>query len=310
MTSTTTTRSPYASPVDLQRYGTYSVPQRPDDPRPLYRFTGRLTRDGSSGYPAVPGRYHLYAGWFCPWAQRVVLELEVNGLQDVIGVSYVDGARDGRGWAFREPNGLDPVNGFTLLRDAYEATEPGFDGHVSVPTLWDTETNRIVSNDYRTLGLDVATELVGFRHPGVDTYPVAHRAEIEELDRWVGPAVNQGVGRAAGEGPAAERARAELHAAFRRLDTRLVDGGFLVGHGLTEADIRLWVTLARYDVQGNASGRLGSALSTYPHLARYAAYLAELPAFRASTRWSAFSAPGATPSFLPDLPQDATGEPR
>ena len=174
MTSTTT-RASYASPVDTDRHGTYRVPQRPDDPRPLYRFAGRLTRDGSSGFPAVPGRYHLYAGWFCPWAQRVVLELEVNGLTGVVGVSYVDDARDGRGWAFRETHGPDPVNGFTLLRDAYEATEPGFDGHVSVPTLWDTETNRIVSNDFRTLGLDLATELTGFRHPGVDTYPVEHR---------------------------------------------------------------------------------------------------------------------------------------
>ncbi|GAB2572646.1 glutathione S-transferase C-terminal domain-containing protein [Microlunatus antarcticus] len=301
MTSTTT-RASYASPVDTDRYGTYAVPQRPGDPRPLYRFTGRLTRDGSSGFPAVAGRYHLYAGWFCPWAQRVVLELEVNGLQDVVGVSYVDGARDGRGWAFREANGPDPVHGFTLLRDAYEATEPGFDGHVSVPTLWDTQTGRIVSNDYRTLGLDVATEFAELRSPGVDTYPEAYRAEIDELDAWVGPAVNSGVGRAAGEGPAAEQARTELHAAFRRLDDRLVDGGFLVGHGLTEADIRLWVTLARYDVQGNqgqaGAGRLGPPLSHYPHLARYAAYLAGLPAFAASTRWSAFSAPGATPSFL------------
>jgi len=308
MTSTTTTRSPYASPVDLERHGTYRVPQRPDDPRSLYRFTGRLARDGSSGYPAVPGRYHLYAGWFCPWVQRVVLELEVNGLTDAISVSYVDGARDGRGWAFRESNGADPVNGFTLLRDAYEHTEPGFDGHVSVPMLWDTETQRIVSNDYRTLGLDLATEFPGLRHPGVDTYPVGHRAEIEELDRWVGPAVNQGVGRAVGTGPAAEQARAELHAAFRRLDTRLVDGGFLVGRGLTEADLRLWVTLARYDVQSNADGRLGPALSAYPHLARYSAHLAELPAFTASTRWYAFSAPGSTPSFLKSVPADLTGE--
>jgi putative glutathione S-transferase len=306
MTSTTT-RSPYASPVDVDRYGTYRVTQRPDDPRPLYRFTGRITRDGSSGFPAVAGRYHLYAGWFCPWAQRVVLELEVNGLTGpggAVSVSYVDGARDARGWAFRETNGPDPVNGFTLLRDAYEATEPGFDGHVSVPTLWDTVTNRIVSNDYRTLGLDVATEFADLRSPGVDTYPEAHRAEIEELDAWVGPAVNQGVGRAAGEGPAAEQARSELHAAFRRLDDRLVDGGYLVGQGLTEADIRLWVTLARYDVQGNATGRLGLPLSSYPNLARYAARLAELPAFRASTRWSAFSAPGTTPSFLDAPPAD------
>ena len=124
----------FASPVDTERYGEYRVPQHKDDPRPLYRFSGRLTADGSSGFRAEPDRYHLYAGWFCPWAQRVVLELAVNGLTEVIGVSNVDDARDARGWAFRETHGPDPVNGFAFLREAYEATERGFDGHVSVPS--------------------------------------------------------------------------------------------------------------------------------------------------------------------------------
>ena len=324
MTSTTSTAR-YASPVDPERYGTYRVPQRPDDPRPLYRFTGRLTADGSSGFPVEPGRYHLYAGWFCPWSQRVVLELAVNGLlsspaddlrphqgvlafpggeggrppSEVISVSYVDDARDGRGWAFRETHGADPVNGFRLLRDAYEATEPGFDGHISVPTLWDTHTGRVVSNDFRTLGLDVATEFGAFRWPGIDTYPVGLRDEIEELDAWVGPAVNSGVGRAAGTGPEAEQARADLLAAFARLDARVADRAFLVGHGVTEADIRLWVTLVRYDVQANADGRIGPPLRAFPHLARYTAWLAELPSFRSTTRWTSFAAPGARPSFLP-----------
>jgi putative glutathione S-transferase len=307
--TTTTPTARFASPVDTDRYGTYRITQTPDDPRPLYRFTGRLTADGSSGFPAEAGRYHLYAGWFCPWAQRVVLELAVNGLvvpsaggEGVISVSYVDDARDGRGWAFRETHGPDPVNGFTLLRDAYEATEPGFDGHVSVPTLWDTHTNRIVSNDYRTLGLDIATEFAASRWPGIDTYPAELRDEIEELDSWVGPAVNKGVGRAAGDGPEAEQARTELAQAFARLDELLSDRTFLVGRGLTEADIRLWVTLVRYDVQANATGTVGLPLSAYPHLARYAAWLAELPTFRATTRWASFSAPGAEPSFLPSKP--------
>ncbi len=210
----------------------------------LTGFTGRLTRDGSSGFPATAGRYHLDAGWSSPWSQRVVLELEVNGLTDVIEVSY--------------------------------AAE-----HASVPTLWDTETGRVVSNDHRTLGIDIATQFPGFRYPGIDTYPVGHRDEIEELDRWVGPSVNLGLERADGDGSVAARARDELHAAFRRLDVRLIDGGFLVGRGLTEADIRLWVSLARYDVQ-RVDDRLGPPLSSYPHLDRYAVYLAELPAFRAT----------------------------
>ena len=292
----------FASPVDTERYGEYRVPQRPDDPRPLYRFAGRLTADGSSGFRAEPDRYHLYAGWACPWAQRVVLELAVNGLTEVIPVTYVDDVRDGRGWAFRGTHGPDPVNGFALLREAYEATEPGFDGHVSVPTLWDTKTGRVVSNDYRTLGLDIATEFTGCRWPGIDTYPVRLREEIDALDRWVGPAVNRGVSRAVRARPEAEHARTELLGAFTRLDTLLDDRSFLVGRGLTEADIRLWVTLVRYDVQANATGRVGPPLSAFRHLARYAGWLAELPSFRATTRWASFSAPGSYPTFLPTSP--------
>ena len=131
------TSSRYASPVDTETYGAYRINRVPGDERPLYRFTGRVTADGSSGFRAEPGRYHIYAGWFCPWAQRTTIERALHGLEDVVSVSYVDDARDGRGWAFREHHGADPVNGFELLRDAYNATEPDFDGHVSVPTLWD-----------------------------------------------------------------------------------------------------------------------------------------------------------------------------
>ncbi|SDS96812.1 putative glutathione S-transferase [Friedmanniella luteola] len=313
----TTPSTRFASPVDTERHGEYRIHQRPEDPRPLYRFTGRLSSDGSTAFHAEPGRYHLYAGWFCPWAQRVVLQIAANGLlgssggeggrppsgvPGAIGVSYVDDARDGRGWAFRETHGPDPVNGFTLLRQAYEATEPGFDGHISVPTLWDTTTGRVVSNDFVTLGIDIATQFTGSRWPGVDTYPAHLRAEIEELDAWVGPAVNRGAGRARGQGPAAEQARTDLLAAFTRLDDLLADRSFLVGQGLTEADFRLWVTLARYDVQTNATGQVGPPLTAWPHLARYAGWLAELPAFRATTRWASFSAPGTSPSFLPSSP--------
>ena len=155
--STIPTPVRYASPVDPAAYGPYRSASRPGDHRPRLRFTGRLTADGSSGFQAEPGRYHLYAGWFCPWSQRVVLQVVVNGLSDVIGISYVDDVRDGRGWAFRQTHGPDPVNGFTLLRQAYEATEPGFDGHIGVPVLWDTRYGRVVSNDYRSSGLDITS---------------------------------------------------------------------------------------------------------------------------------------------------------
>ncbi|MBN9618674.1 MAG: glutathione S-transferase C-terminal domain-containing protein [Actinobacteria bacterium] len=261
----------YAGPVDPARFGEYAIRRTPDDPRPLYRFAGRVTADGSSGFRAEPGRYHVYAGWFCPWSQRVTLQRALNGLEDVVSVSYVDNARDGRGWAFRETHGPDPVNGFTLLREAYEATEVGFDGHISVPTLWDRETRRVVSNDYRTIGLDLATEFRAFGN-GVDTYPAPLRTEIEQLDTWVGPAVNQG-------GPGSAR-----DAALRRLDERLAGHRYLVGSEVTEADVRLWVTLVRLP-----------QVAEYPNLWGYARDLYRRPAFAATTDFASFTVPGTRP---------------
>ncbi len=283
--------SGYASPTDVATHGAYTIRRDPADPRPLYRFTGRITADGSSGYRAEPGRYHIYSGWFCPWAQRITLQIALNELEDVIGVSYVDNSRDARGWAFRETNGPDPVNGFTLLRDAYETTEPGFDGHVSVPTLWDRETGRVVSNDYVTLGIDLATQF-GEWSNGADTYPERLRAEIAGLESWIGPAVNRGVHRAAND----EAARATLLDAFTRLDGRLADAHYLAGGQLSEADIRLWVSLVRYRGRAHGLDRL-PPLSDYPNLWAYARRLYRLPAFQATTDFTTFTDPAVA---LPD----------
>jgi glutathionyl-hydroquinone reductase len=279
----------YASPVDTATFGEYRISRSPDDQRPLYRFTGRITADGSSGYLPEAGRYHLYAGWFCPWAQRVTIERALNGLEDVVSVSYVDGARDGRGWAFREKYGPDPVNGFALLRDAYAATEPGFDGHISVPTLWDRKAGRLVSNDFRTIGIDLATQFGAFGNDD-DTYPAALREDVEALDRWLGPAVNQGVSAASAGDATAVTA---LLDAFADLDIELARQRYLLGSQLTEADVRLWVTLARYDVQANAGRSINAGLSAFPNLWAYARDLYEQPAFRDTTDFAAFTQVGA-----------------
>jgi putative glutathione S-transferase len=275
----------YAGAVDTGTYGDYTI--RPD-PRPLLRFTGRITEDGP--FTAKPFRYHLYGGWFCPWSQRVAITRSLAGLDDYVTLSYVDGARDGRGWAFRERHGPDPVNGFTLLRQAYEATEEGFDGHVSVPALWDRRHAQLVSNDYHGIGIDLATRFREVAEPVIDTYPAEHRAEIEELDALVGPTVNKGVGAAAaGPGPA----RDALLDTFERLDARLAGSRYLIGDTVTEADIRLWVTLVRYDVGANAQRTISPGLHVHPHLWSYARDLYRLPAFRSATDFGAFTAPGA-----------------
>ncbi|GIF63346.1 hypothetical protein Ais01nite_13810 [Asanoa ishikariensis] len=274
---------PLASPADTAVYGSY----RFDTSEPRYRFGGRIAPDGP--FPPEPGRYHVYAGWFCPWSHRVTITRALTGLTHVVSVSYVDNERDGRGWAFRESYGPDPVNGFTLLREAYEATEPGFTGLVSVPTLWDRATRQVVSNTHAAIEVDLATRF----DAEVDVFPVRLRAEIEALDDWIGPAINHGVAAATTAGPAGTSARAALLDAFARLDERLATQPFLVGDTVTLADIRLWVTLVRYDVGPNADRAIHPGLPEFPHLWAYARRLYTLPAFRDTTDFAAFTRPGA-----------------
>ena len=282
----------YADPVDVARHGEYRVRREPGDTCPLYRFAGRVQADPDAEFPAAPGRYHLWSGWFCPWAQRTVIVRALRGLQDVVSLSYVDHARDGRGWAFREETGPDPVNGFTLLRDAYEATEPGFDGHVSVPTLWDRVSGRVVSNTFGDIPLDLATAFDPWAR-GVDTYPAALRPAIDALNERLLVAVNHGVSTAAGSGPQAQAAAELLHTALAELDERLTTSRYLHGEAVTESDVRLWVTLVRFDVTYNADGRLGRRLTDYPNLWAYARDLYQQPAFGDSTDFSTFARLGA-----------------
>jgi glutathionyl-hydroquinone reductase len=284
----------YATDVDTRRYGEYRIVRDPADPRPLYRFDGRITWGSWGEFPAEPGRYHLYSGWFCPWAQRTVIVRALKGLEAIVSLSYVDDRRDGRGWAFRGRTGPDPVNGFTLLREAYDATEPDFDGHVSVPTLWDRVGRRVVSNTFAHITLDLATAFERWAAPGVDTYPEHLRPRIDALDEHLLVAVNQGVTVAAGTGPAADAARRLLHDTLNDLDRRLATSRYLHGDAVTESDVRLWVTLVRYDVTYAADGALGPRrLVDLPNLWAYARDLYQQPAFRESTDFTAFARLGA-----------------
>src|SRR5256884_1544500 len=176
----------YASPVDYGADGQYG-PGRGFDHgqewrRPRCRFQDRVTADGSSGFPAGPGRYHLYISWGCPWAQRTAIVHKLMRLDDVVSLSYVDDVRDARGWAFRERRGPDPVNGFTFLAQAYEATEPGFSGHVSVPVLWDRTTRKIVSNNFTDITIDMGREFDTWGDRSVDLYPEKLRGDIDALN--------------------------------------------------------------------------------------------------------------------------------
>ncbi len=119
---------------------TFGRGERADDgrfTRQDSRFRDWVTADGSSGFPAAAGRYHLYVSWACPWAHRTIILRELKGLQDAIGMSVVDPIRDEHGWAFRDAPGTtgDPPHGWNFLSEAYAATDPDFDGRVTVPVL-------------------------------------------------------------------------------------------------------------------------------------------------------------------------------
>jgi len=289
-----------ASPVDFEAFGDYGDYRRAGDrqrPEPRgefvrapYPFRGRITADGSSGYPAEPGRYHLYISWACPWAQRTAIVRKLLGLEDVISLSVVDPIRDGRGWAFREGagHGLDPVNGFAFLREAYEASEPGYDGHISVPVLWDTRTARIVSNNFPDITIDLDTQFGQWAAPDVQLYPERMRAEIDAINEVVYASVNNGVYRAgfARSQDSYHQAVTELFATLDQLEDRLAGQRYLVGDAPTEADVRLWVTLARFDSVYYSHFKTSiRRLTDYPGLWGYARDLYSRPAFRETTNF-------------------------
>jgi glutathionyl-hydroquinone reductase len=308
----------YASPVDFDRHGQYGQGRGFDAGRsfhrPRYRFQGRITADGSSGYPAEPGRYHLYIAWGCPWAQRSAIVRKLKRLEDVVSLSYVDDERDGRGWAFRERRGADPVNGFTLLAQAYEATEPGYDGHVSVPAVWDRRTGRIVSNNFPDITIDLDTQFGAWSEGSPDLYPAELRADIDALNERVYENVNNGTYRVAGatSEPEYTELRHRLTGTLDEFDARLAGQRYLFGAALTEADVRLWPTLARFDLGYNPMGKISERrLTDFPSLWGYARDLYQTPAFRETTDFSAFArfGSGPAPSFFNDAPWRIQVEP-
>jgi putative glutathione S-transferase len=243
-------------------------------------FRDRVTADGSSGFAAEPGRYHLYVSYACPWAHRAIIFRKLKGLEDVIGMTVVDPIRDGRGWAFTSAGGPDPVNGFRFLAEAYHATDPDFDGRVTVPVLWDKKTSRIVNNESSEIIRMLNSEFDAFAANSVDFHPEALRDEIDAVNAEVYDSVNNGVYRCgfAATQEAYDEAYEALFATLDRLEGRLADRRFLMGDVQTEADWRLFTTLVRFDPVYHGHFKCNERrLAEYPNLWAYTRDLYQTP---------------------------------
>lgn len=214
-------------------------------------FRRWVTADGSSGFPAASGRYHLYVSWACPWAHRTIIVRKLKKLESVIGMTVVDPIRDERGWAFREGPGHshDPINGFQFLREAYRATDPHHKGRVTVPVLWDTVTKRMVTNSDDDLMRMLNSAFNRYTASTLDLYPEKLRTDIDELNGFLYENVNDGVYRAgfATSQAVYDKAVRRLFHALDQLDARLKDRRYLFGSHFVESDWRLFVTLVRFD---------------------------------------------------------------
>jgi glutathionyl-hydroquinone reductase len=213
-------------------------------------FRDWISKDGSTPYPVVSGRYHLYVSLACPWAHRTLIVRKLKGLEGAVGVTVVDPVRDERGWAFREGAGhsVDPVNGFSFLSEAYQATQPDFHGRVTVPVLWDQENHRIVNNSEDDISR-MFNDVFGERPTEPELFPKTIENEHAALSEWIYDRINNGVYKAgfASNQRAYEHACRALFQALDELEVRLGERRFLFGEQFVEADWRLFCTLVRFD---------------------------------------------------------------
>lgn len=231
------------------------------------RFTDRLG-------PPEPGRYRLYASYACPWAQRVLIVRKLLGLEDLLDVTIVDPIRDEKGW--RVPGG-------EYLSELYLATDPEYAGRYTVPCVWDTVDKRIVTNDFPQITLDL--EMSWSTSP--DLYPPHLRADIDAMNDRLYHGLNNAVYQAgfARDQGAYEEAASRVFATLDFLETRLTGSTYLF-ETLTESDVRLYTTLARFDAVYYGHFKCSiRRLTDYPALWAYARRLYAIPAFTETTNF-------------------------
>lgn len=279
------------------------------DQKPTYVETGkefdrdmnyvpdRITKDGRTPehgpvagelWPVEPGRYRLVAAKACPWANRSIIVRELLGLQDVISLGTPGPTHDARSWTFDLDEGeKDPVLGIHWLREAYDKRFPDYPRGITVPAVVDVHSGELVTNDFPWITHDFFHEWRDHHRPGApDLWPDDLREEMEEVMQRVFTEVNNGVYRCgfAGSQEAYEAAYDRLFDALDWLEERLADRRYLMGEAITEADVRLFTTLARFDAVYHGHFKCNrNKLTEMPNLWGYARDLFQTPGFGDTT---------------------------
>jgi glutathionyl-hydroquinone reductase len=248
-------------------------------------FRDRITADGASGFKAEAGRYHLYVAYGCPWAHRTLIFRALKQLEGAISVAHAVPGIKTQGWTYEANPAFpecvpDTVNGFHYLHEAYTASNPRYTGKVTVPTLWDKKTCRVVNNESSEIIRMLNSEFRGIAGDDTDYYPTELRAEIDRINDVIYKTVNNGVYRCgfARSQAAYEAAYDALFATLDELEARLGKQRYLVGHQLTEADWRLFPTLVRFDVAYNSLFKCNrQRIADYPNLLNYMRELYQVP---------------------------------
>lgn len=255
-------------------------------------FRNWVTPDGSAGptgeggFAAEAGRYHLYVALICPWASRTLIGRKLKKLEEAISVSVVEPALSDEGWKFGDYPGSDrdTLNGFTYMHEVYTSADPHYTGRATVPVLWDKKTKTIVNNESADILRMLNSGFGALADNGVDLYPEALRDEIDALNDHIYPRLNNGVYRTgfATTQVAYEEAFADVFATLQELESRLVSGGpFLFGDLLTETDVRLFVTLVRFDAAYYGLFKCNlRRIADYPALQAYMMRVLNVPGVR------------------------------
>ena len=260
-----------------------SYVEEPSFERDMKYLPDRITRD-SARWPVEPGRYRLVAARACPWANRAIIVRKLLGLEDVISLGLCGPTHDERSWTFDlDPGGVDPVLGYQRLEQAYLARDPGYSRGITVPAVVDVPTKAVVTNDFPWITHDFYFEWRDHHRPDApDLWPDEQRAEMEQVMDRVFADVNNGVYECgfAGSQEAYDEAYDRLWSAVDWLEDRLADRRYLMGDAITEADVRLFTTLARFDAVYHGHFKCNrNKLTEMPHLWGYARDLFQTPGF-------------------------------